>query len=85
MHKTYEAFPATPAPADAASLRRAIPVWILVLVAFALYWGQLLQSHQDQLNQTEQQTKLRAAQMASALSLQIGSLFNGVEIGRAHV
>ena len=79
MHKTYEAFPATPAPADAASLRRAIPVWILVLVAFALYWGQLLQSHQDQLNQTEQQTKLRAAQMASALSLQIGSLFNGVD------
>ena len=79
MHKTYEAFPATPTPSDAASLRRAIPVWILVLVAFALYWGQLLQSHQDQLNQTEQQTKLRAAQMASALSLQIGSLFNGVD------
>lgn len=66
-------------PGYTALSRRALPLWLLVLVVVVLYWAQLLQAHRDQLEQVESQTRLRAAQMASALSLQIGSLFNGVD------
>ncbi len=66
-------------PSYSALIRRALPLWLLVMVVLVLYWAQLLQAHRDQLAQVEAQTRLRATQMASALSLQIGSLFNGVD------
>ena len=66
---------ATATAATTAARRRPV----VVMVVLVLYWAQLLQAHRDQLAQVEAQTRLRATQMASALSLQIGSLFNGVD------
>src|SRR5574343_254635 len=79
MPNTPQVSASATAPTYADLIRRTFPVWRLVIIAVALYWAQLMQLHRDQLSQVESQTRLRAAQMSSALSLQIGSLFNGVD------
>lgn len=61
------------------SLRRIGLGMLLLLLLCGGYWLMLLRSHDAQLASVEQQTRLRAAQMAEALSLQVGSLITGLD------
>jgi len=51
----------------------------LVFVACGIYWAMLLEMHAAQRADAEQQARLRAAQMAKALSVQVGTLLSGLD------
>ncbi|TBV11271.1 diguanylate cyclase [Stutzerimonas kirkiae] len=51
----------------------------LVLLACLLYWGALFNAQRTQLNNAEEQTRLRAMQMADALTSQVTTLMFGLE------
>lgn len=52
---------------------------LLLLLVLGVYWGQLLDGHRAQRQDLEQQTRLRAGQMAKSLAVQVGTLFSGLD------
>ncbi|MFZ3218455.1 MAG: PAS domain-containing protein, partial [Rhodoferax sp.] len=52
---------------------------LLLLLVLGVYWGQLLDGHRTQRQDLEQQTRLRAGQMAKSLALQVETLFSGLD------
>lgn len=52
---------------------------ILVVLACALYWATLLHDHKVQHRLLEEQTRLRVSQVARAISVQVGTLFAGLD------
>ncbi|WP_168735173.1 PAS domain-containing protein [Pseudothauera rhizosphaerae] len=56
-----------------------VAVWVLGVAVLAVYWWSLFDSHARQRGDALEQTRLRAAQTAQALALQVDALVGGVD------
>lgn len=61
------------------SILQAALSLLLVFIACAIYWAMLLDMQAEQRAHAEAQARLRAAQMAHALSVQVGTLLSGLD------
>ena len=52
---------------------------LLVVMLLGVYWSQLLSGHRAQQQDLEQQTRLRAGQMAKSMAVQVDTLFSGLD------
>ncbi|PIF26460.1 PAS domain S-box-containing protein/diguanylate cyclase (GGDEF)-like protein [Acidovorax sp. 56] len=58
---------------------RIVGALVLLLLACAAYWWQLLGQQRDQLAFAQAQTELRASQVSRTLAVQVGTLMGGLE------
>ncbi|HRQ58677.1 MAG TPA: diguanylate cyclase, partial [Azoarcus taiwanensis] len=84
--------PARPPPAPArvghtptTFRRRLIAIWLCVACLLGAYWTLLYSSHQDQMHRAEEQTQLRAAEIAHALALQAQTQFIKLDYLAGHL
>ncbi len=53
---------------------RAVAGWVAILLCLGVYWFELNQTHQSQLDQVEANVRLRAEQTVHALALQVSTM-----------
>jgi len=68
-----------------ALMLRLLAGWAVLLLALLVYWVQLYQSHQAQLQQVQIQTKQAAAQTAHALALQMEAMIRKLDYVAVHL
>ncbi|AMO36036.1 diguanylate cyclase [Thauera humireducens] len=66
-------------PLPRSALWRALAGWMAILLCLGVYWFELSQTHQSQLDEVEANVRLRAEQTVHALALQVSTMIEKLD------